>query len=120
MLRLNHSFLGLLLAFAVIGLYLIAINVPSGPEQVLLKDYSISHSTDQFFTTICYVIPNSGNVKITVVSEAGFAMREIENGYVEAGIYQKPLENKSLPSGKYTVVLTADHQTKKDVLLINY
>jgi hypothetical protein len=68
---------------------------------------------------IAYNLPNSGEVRITLIDQTGRQISELVNGKQSAGIHTYSLNANSLPSGIYFVRMTviSETQTRKFVIL---
>ncbi len=70
-------------------------------------------------TKINYAVPVSGNVKLAVYNSAGQMVRELVNGFINAGSYTVSFGGSSLASGVYYYKLEANGftETKKMILV---
>jgi hypothetical protein len=70
-------------------------------------------------TTISFVLPKSGNVKLTVYNTLGQEVEKLINGYKEAGKYNVTWNANNLPSGLYVYRLETENfvVSKKMTLL---
>ncbi|MGK9475815.1 T9SS type A sorting domain-containing protein [Melioribacter sp. OK-6-Me] len=70
-------------------------------------------------TTISFVLPKSGNVKLTVYNVLGQEIEKLINGYKEAGKYNITWNANNLPSGLYIYRLETENYvvSKKMTLL---
>lgn len=58
-------------------------------------------------TTIAYHLPEGQSVKLSVFDASGQLIRELQNGYQDAGAYRIPFDARQLPAGVYHYRLIA-------------
>ncbi|MCW8811703.1 MAG: T9SS type A sorting domain-containing protein, partial [Ignavibacteriaceae bacterium] len=96
--------------------------VPVELEQPLPAEFSLNQNYPNPFnpsTTIEYIIPESGNVKLVVYNSIGEEVTTLVNNYKEAGNYKINFYAAGLPSGLYLYKLSAGNfsAVKKMVIL---
>ncbi|MFH1195054.1 MAG: T9SS type A sorting domain-containing protein [bacterium] len=70
-------------------------------------------------TTIKFALPQSSNVSLVVYNMLGERVAVLENGMLEAGIYERNFDASSFTSGIYVYVLKMDNtQISKKMLLV--
>jgi photosystem II stability/assembly factor-like uncharacterized protein len=90
-------------------------------EVVALLEYSLDQNYPNPFnptTNIKYSVANAGNVKLLIYNILGQQIKELVNGYKEAGKYEINFNASELPSGAYFYKLeTAGFNETKKMLL---
>jgi hypothetical protein len=70
-------------------------------------------------TTISYSIPSASNVKISVFNSLGQQVKNVENGYKNAGSYKVTLNASDLNSGIYFYKIEAgQYSSIKKMMLV--
>ena len=89
--------------------------------EVKLMEFSLSQNYPNPFnpvTNIKYSLAEAGNVKLVVYNVLGQQVKELVNGYKEAGRYEINFDASKLPSGAYFYKIeTASYSQVKKMLL---
>lgn len=89
--------------------------------ELILNEYVLSQNYPNPFnptTTIEYIIPEDGQVSLSVYNLLGEKVEELINEFKESGIYTVDLDATNLSSGSYIYVLRANGNTVSKKLTI--
>lgn len=102
--------------FTRLGLYVSNEKSPELPNSISIKAFPNPFNPA---TTIQYVLPKSGKVKINVFDNLGRIVQTLENGYKTFGSHTVPFNANGLASGFYLVRIESQNeiQTTKVVLI---
>ncbi len=69
-------------------------------------------------TTIRFTIPESGNVKLTVINSLGEKVAELINGQISAGEHEIMFNASNLPSGVYVYRIEANNFVQNNKMML--
>ena len=89
--------------------------------ELILSEYVLSQNYPNPFnptTTIEYIIPQAGQVSLSVYDVLGERVSELVNEFKESGIYTVDFDARNLPSGSYIYVLRSNGKTISKKLIV--
>jgi hypothetical protein len=98
------------------------VNLPGVNEQenagMGMTTLSLAPNPASHVTTLSYTVAASGNVEITLFDATGRTVKQLDNGYRAAGVYNLNISTENLANGTYFVIVDAPDQNASSTLVV--